>query len=149
MKIVVNSNKKKNQEISLFDATRFALEKYSSFSELQTLYMNEKVLLPLMIHENYINFMFSNYNCRNNDVYIKIMKDVSNSISWGDVIETSIYTDQNWFLQENIHAFYTTINTSYNLKDQTITRTPEQAIERFIDSDINYLVLNNILISKR
>ena len=41
------------------------------------------------------------------------------------------------------------LNTSYNLKDQTITRTPEQAIERFINSDIDYLVLNNILISKR
>jgi carbamoyltransferase len=40
------------------------------------------------------------------------------------------------------------LNTSFNLKDQTITMTPEQAIERFINSEINYLVLNNFLIRK-
>ena len=142
IKSFIHSNKKKNQEISLFDATRFALEKYSSFSELQTLYMNEKVLLPLMIHENYINFMFSNYNCRNNDVYIKIMKDVSNSISWGDVIETSIYTDQNWFLQENIHAFYTTINTSYNLNKYPKNKQEKAKIS--FSSDLNKTSLKNI-----
>ena len=142
VKSFINSNKKKNQEISLFDATKFALEKYSSFSELQTLYMNEKVLLPLMIHENYINFMFSNYNCRNNDIYIKIMKNVSNSISWGDVIETSIYTDQNWFLQENIHAFYTTINTSFHLNKYPKNKDEKAKIN--FSSDLNKTSLKNI-----
>ncbi len=41
------------------------------------------------------------------------------------------------------------LNTSFNLKDQTITRTPLQAIERFLDSEINVLVLNNFIITKR
>lgn len=40
------------------------------------------------------------------------------------------------------------LNTSFNLKDQTITMTPKQAIERFINSDIDYLVINNFLIEK-
>ena len=40
------------------------------------------------------------------------------------------------------------LNTSFNLKDQTITISPEQAILRFINSDINYLVINNFLIKK-
>jgi carbamoyltransferase len=40
------------------------------------------------------------------------------------------------------------LNTSFNLKDQTITMSPKQAIERFIDSEINYLVINNFLIKK-
>ena len=40
------------------------------------------------------------------------------------------------------------LNTSFNLKDQTITMTPKQAIERFINSEINYLVINNYLIRK-
>ena len=104
--------------------------------------MNEKVLLPLMIHENYINFMFSNYNCRNNDIYIKIMKNVSNSISWGDVIETSIYTDQNWFLQENIHAFYTTINTSFHLNKYPKNKDEKAKIN--FSSDLNKTSLKNI-----
>ena len=40
------------------------------------------------------------------------MIKISDSISRGDNIETSIYTDQNWFLQ-NIHGFFTCINTNF------------------------------------
>ena len=41
------------------------------------------------------------------------------------------------------------LNTSFNLKDETITRTPNQAIERFLNSDIDYLVLGNYLVLKK
>jgi len=41
------------------------------------------------------------------------------------------------------------LNTSFNLKDQTITISPKQALERFLDSDINFLVLDNFLIKKK
>lgn len=41
------------------------------------------------------------------------------------------------------------LNTSYNLKDQTITRTPEQAIERFLDSDIDHLVIDKLIVTKK
>ena len=40
------------------------------------------------------------------------------------------------------------LNTSFNLKDQTITLSPEDAIERLVSSEINYLVINNYLIWK-
>ena len=40
------------------------------------------------------------------------------------------------------------LNTSFNLKDQTITISPQQAIERYLDSDIDFLVINNYLIKK-
>jgi len=40
------------------------------------------------------------------------------------------------------------LNTSFNLKDQTITINPKQAIERLINSDIDFLVINNFLIKK-
>jgi len=38
------------------------------------------------------------------------------------------------------------LNTSFNLKDQTITLSPEDAIKRLSNSDIDYLVMNNYLI---
>lgn len=41
------------------------------------------------------------------------------------------------------------LNTSYNLKDQTITRTPEQAVERFLDSDIDHLVIDKLILTKK
>ena len=40
------------------------------------------------------------------------------------------------------------LNTSFNLKDETITMTPEQAIDRYLSSDIDFLVINNFLIKK-
>lgn len=41
------------------------------------------------------------------------------------------------------------LNTSFNLKDQTITMTPIQALKRFLNSKINVLVINNYLILKK
>ena len=40
------------------------------------------------------------------------------------------------------------LNTSFNLKDQTITNSPQQAIERYINSEIDFLIINNFLIKK-
>jgi len=40
------------------------------------------------------------------------------------------------------------LNTSFNLKDETITLSPQQAIERYLSSDIDFLVINNFLIKK-
>lgn len=41
------------------------------------------------------------------------------------------------------------LNTSFNLKDQTITLTPEQAVKRYLNSSIDFLVINNFLIQKK
>lgn len=38
------------------------------------------------------------------------------------------------------------LNTSFNLKDQTITLTPKDAIDRLVQSDIDYLIINNYII---
>ena len=40
------------------------------------------------------------------------------------------------------------LNTSFNLKDETITLTPKDAIDRYLNSDINFLIINNFLIRK-
>lgn len=40
------------------------------------------------------------------------------------------------------------LNTSFNLKDQTITLSPEMALKRFLKSKIDFLVINNYLIQK-
>jgi hypothetical protein len=52
---------------------------------------------------------------------IQKMVDISESISIGDNIETSIYTDQNWYLQD-IHGFYTCYNTYFFLKRYFLKR---------------------------
>ena len=42
-----------NTDIGLFDATKIILSDYNNLDDILVLYETEKVLLPLMIHENY------------------------------------------------------------------------------------------------
>ena len=41
------------------------------------------------------------------------------------------------------------LNTSFNLKDQTITISPSQAVERYLNSEIDFLVIDNYLIKRK
>ena len=41
------------------------------------------------------------------------------------------------------------LNTSFNLKDQTMVRDSQEAIDTFMNCDMDYLVLDNIFISKK
>ena len=41
------------------------------------------------------------------------------------------------------------LNTSFNFKDQTITMTPKHSIERFIDCEMYFLVMEDYLLIKK
>ncbi len=49
---------------------------------------------------------------------------------------------------KRISGYPICLNTSFNFKDQTITITPKQAVERFLDSKMDFLVIDNYLIIK-
>ena len=103
---------KKDIDIGLFYAAKNLLDEYKNVNECLQLYETEKVLLPLTIYENYYRKIFKQ-KMSDADT-LKIMSEISNSASIGDVIETNIYSDQNWFLQ-NIHGFYTCADISYTI----------------------------------
>jgi DNA polymerase III delta prime subunit len=107
----IEKSRTKNIDTGLFDATNKILNNYLDYETIMKLYEFEKVLLPLMIHENYPKKILYKSNEEWSTSLYNLVK-ISDSISRGDNIETSIYTDQNWYLQ-NIHGFYTCINTSY------------------------------------
>ena len=107
----INKSREKNMNIGLINSTKKILNNYLDYNDMIKLYETEKVLLPLLIHENYPKKVLSKSKEPIKDILTNIV-NISNSISIGDNIETSIYTDQNWYLQ-NIHGFYTCINTSY------------------------------------
>ena len=104
------------------------------------LYENEKVLLPLMIHENYFKKILKQTSLPFDEI-MNIMIKVSDSISKGDNVETSIYTDQNWYLQ-NIHGFYTCINTSFWINKNNSHDLLYDDIK--FSSDLNKTSLKNI-----
>ena len=107
----IEKSREKNIDVGLFDSTERILNNYLDYDTIIKLYESEKVLLPLMIHENYLKKILNKSKDSWQNIIYNIVK-VSDSLSRGDNIETSIYTDQNWYLQ-NIHGFFTCINTSY------------------------------------
>lgn len=128
----------KDTNIGLYDATRILLNDYLEFDNIYKIYESEKVLLPLMIQENYYKKIC--YSKNSVKEKLDTIVNISDSISFGDNVETSIYTDQNWYLQE-IHGFFTCIKPSkisnkfnYNILGNLIN----------FSSDLNKTSLKNI-----
>jgi replication factor C subunit 1 len=97
-------------DINLFKATNKLLQNYKNINTCISLYGTEKVLLPLMIQQNYIECIIQNYD-NDSDKY-KLCQLVSDSLSMGDVTENYIYGEQNWSMQE-IHGIFTCVNPSF------------------------------------
>lgn len=137
----INKSREKNIEIGLFDSTSNILNNNLDYETIMKYYYEEKVLQPLMIHENYPKKLLSNKDTNWNNT-IQDIVSISDSLSRGDNIETSIYTDQNWYLQ-NIHGFFTCINTSYIINKNKLTKQLESDEIKF-SSDLNKTSLKNI-----
>ena len=50
---------------------------------------------------------------------------------------------------ETINEYPIVINTSFNLKDQTMVLTPEDAIKTFLNCEMDTLILHNLVIKKK
>jgi replication factor C subunit 1 len=137
----IEKSREKNINIGLVNSTKKLLNNYLDYDTIIKLYESEKVLLPLLIHENYIKKFL--YKSQDNMSHImNNLINISDSISIGDNIETSIYTDQNWYLQ-NIHGFYTCINTSYWINKTKVNNKLDYNDIKF-SADLNKTSLKNI-----
>lgn len=133
-----DSTKSKDKNIGLFESTDILLNQYSGVNNIIKYYSFEKVLLPLMIFENYPSFFNNNLTINE---YLDKAKNISDYLSLGDIIETSIYTDQNWYLQD-IHGFYTCVIPSYELNNNTYNADFKPPLK--FSSDLNRTSLKNI-----
>ena len=93
-----------------------------------------------MIHENYPKKIL---NKSKKDIIslLDTINEISDSISIGDNIETSIYTDQNWFLQK-IHCFFSCVNTNHLINSDKMKDIKITDIK--FSSDLNKTSLKNI-----
>lgn len=93
--------KEKDLDFDLYKATNKILTDYKYLDKSLELYETEKVLMPLMIFENYHKFV-------KKEVYSKIL----NNLSIGDILENYIYGEQNWDLLE-LHGIISCCIPSY------------------------------------
>ena len=124
----------------LFNSNLELINKEMVYNDINQLYENDKVLLPLMIHENYPKRVLTKSKLSNDKVIDQIY-EISNSISLGDIVETSIYTDQNWFLQK-IHCFFSCVYTNYWINNSDSKSLILSDIK--FSSDLNKTSLKNI-----
>lgn len=136
----IRLSKQKYNELGLFETTLEIINNNKTYDEINQFYENEKVLLPLMIHENYPKKVLNKSKLNSNDI-LKQMNEICDSISIGDNIETSIYTDQNWFLQK-IHCFFSCVNSNH-LINKSQTKDIKLTDIKF-SSDLNKTSLKNI-----
>ncbi len=103
----MNIMKKKDLDFDLFKATEKMLTEYKNIDTCIELYETEKVLIPLMMHENYHKFIKPS----------KFTKVLDN-LSTGDILENYIYGEQNWDLLE-LHGYISCVIPSYYVNKYT------------------------------
>ena len=89
---------KENVDIDLFESTSKVLNKSIGFKKGLNLFDTERCLLPLMVHENYINFINSKDVSQGEK--LDTMINISKMLCLADVIDKYIYTNQCWDLQD-------------------------------------------------
>lgn len=107
----------KDVSINLFRSTQLLLTCYNSIDECMRIYENEKVNIPLMIHQNYPSTLMSSEQLTSNDVY-----RITNALSFGDVVDNYVYGEQRWDIT-NVHGFYSCCIPSYMLRSARYTKT--------------------------
>lgn len=132
------SSKKKDNDLDLFSTAEIILHKYKSIDECLRCYETDKVILPVMIHQNYIASAVQ-FNNQNIELYEKLSK-IADYFSRADVIENHIYGDQNWDMQD-VHGFYTCAATSYEL---TKLNPLTESTKLVFPMDFNRTTIKNI-----
>jgi len=104
-------SKMKDIDHGIYKTTSKLMYDYNNIDSCLKLYETDKVLIPLMVHQNYIKTIIGNVGNMNKH---KIANEVAVSLAKGDVIENYIYGDQNWNLHD-VHGYYSCIYPSFTL----------------------------------
>jgi hypothetical protein len=135
----ISISMKKNVEVGLFSANKSLMDRFKSIEESMRFYKSEKVLLPLMMYENFFHALES----KNMTPERKKMKyaKISDILSQSDIVETRIYSEQNWDFQP-IHGFLACAHVSYILNEGEDKEIKNYKIN--FSSDLNKTSLKNI-----
>ena len=137
-------SKKKDTDVDIYKAVANMISNYKNIDECIRYYEGEKVIIPLLFHQNYIKYicMFS-HNTKTLSNY-KLLSDISLSFAKGDIVENYIYGDQIWDMQET-HGYYTCVYPSYKLHNEQLNIC-EGVIKQNLDfpNDFNRTSIKNI-----
>jgi DNA polymerase III delta prime subunit len=128
---------RKDIDCGLLISNKNLMDNYKSIQSSLKMYDKEKVLLPLMLFENY-PLAIENKQL-NPKEKIDMISKVINSLSNGDVIETNIYSDQNWYLQDT-HGFFSCVKPAFDM----ISKNNNKFYNLNFSYDLNSVSIKNI-----
>jgi hypothetical protein len=105
----------KNLKVEIYNASAQMITSYKNVEDCLRIYNKEKVLMPLMIHQNYIKVLVNN-SFKGNKKF-DLVCELAESIAFGDLVENYIYSDQNWDMQD-IHGILTCAIPSHKLSSE-------------------------------
>lgn len=134
--------KKKDTSVVIFKSSAQMMARYKNIDECLKIYEKEKVIIPLVIHQNFIKAII-NSRC-NKSKKFTIVSDIAKSISFGDLVENYIYSDQNWDMQE-VHGFMTCVEPAFKINREKIN-VDEQLLTNSLDfpCDLNRTSIKKI-----
>jgi DNA polymerase III delta prime subunit len=102
----IQTKKMKDQDLGIFESTRKLLYSYDNIDDIIKIFETEKIIIPLMIQQHYIDKLSS----KNFDKILSI----SNALSKGDIIENYIYENNIYDIRDT-QAFFQCVYPSYFL----------------------------------
>lgn len=112
-----NLSKKKDVTVEIFKSSAQMMLKYKNIDECLKMYGKEKVIIPLVIHQNYIKTIV--HSGFQGNKKFGVVNSISKSIAFGDLVENYIYSDQNWDMQE-VHGFLTCAEPAFKLNAEKL-----------------------------
>jgi hypothetical protein len=102
----------KDVDRSIYENTIRLFTGYKNINTALKIFDLDKTNMPLMVHQNH--FLASNKYIKDKSKEIDVSYDITTSLSYGDIIENNVYSEQNWTSQE-ISGFYSCVFPSYKL----------------------------------
>jgi len=102
----IQTKKMKDQDLGIFESTRKLLYAYDNVDEIIKIFESEKIIIPLMIQQHYIDKLGSkNFNS---------ITLLSTALAKGDIIENYIYENNIYDIRDT-QAFFQCVYPSYFL----------------------------------
>lgn len=114
MESYVESSKRKDIDPGIYEVSKSLLNSYTSVTDALFLYSVERAAIPLMVHENYPRNIKTQYKNMSELEKIRMIRDISRSLSCSDRVDGIIYSNQCWSLQQ-VHGFHSCVLPSYRI----------------------------------
>lgn len=113
----VTISKTKDINVDIFRAVVQMMIKYKNVGQCLKMYEKEKVIIPLVMHQNYIKTIVENHP--KGQSQFSLVNNIAKSLAFGDLVENYIYSDQNWDMQE-VHGILACAEPAHKIYSEKI-----------------------------